>query len=373
MGLFSYDNGVTKYLPLLVVTVLCLYSCSVDSNRPSDDNLLISFQFKPEPLLSHVDNASLKVISDRQSTVFDTSFDVNLSAGDPPHFDIQVHPEDGLILRAWFFDEPRRPLYRAFRAVNITDDPATIIILDMAQTGYFCGTHVNILRDEPPWDSFGLDTALIETGLTLGAAANQFEIFPSSQLTSMELSPGTDLLVISNDQPQGFYDNLAFSLGIITGFVSSGGTVFWEACDLAWNYGSFAAAGLDSFPGGITLRTAYDPINIIADHDLEILRGLEDTLSGTYASNKFLADVPDSVIVYMQNTTGNPTLICIKFGDGMIFYSGQPLEYNFDRRYDYNMGYLLPRILHFMLGIPWGESVLQSSGRIMNARPSRVD
>jgi hypothetical protein len=84
--------------------------------------------------------------------------------------------------------------------------------------------------------------------------------------------------------------------------------------------------------------------------------GLEDTLAGIYASNKYLSNVPDSAIIYMTNSTGHPTLVGLRFGYGLIFYSGQPLEYNFDRRDEYSMGFLLPRILHFMLGKPWEES-----------------
>jgi hypothetical protein len=152
-------------------------------------------------------------------------------------------------------------------------------------------------------------------------------------------------------------------------FIRAGGTVLWETCDLAWNYGSYAAAGLDTLPGQIAFRTAYDPINITVDPHLGMVGGLEDTLAGIYASNKYLSNVPDSAIIYMMNSTGYPTLIGLRFGYGLIFYSGQPLEYNFDRRDEYNMGFLLPRILHFMLGKPWEESSLYSFGGDVNSRP----
>jgi hypothetical protein len=123
----------------------------------------------------------------------------------------------------------------------------------MVQSGYLSGTRVKILRDEPPWDSFALDSTLAEIGLTEGTAGNQFNVCPSFDLPSIDLDSGNDLLIISNDQPQGFYDNLAINMEMVIDFIRAGGTVLWETCDLAWNYGSYAAAGLDTLPGQIQL------------------------------------------------------------------------------------------------------------------------
>ena len=252
--------------------------------------------------------------------------------------------------RAWFFDESRRPLYRSQRDVFGIENSTYIAALDMVQSGYSSGTTVRILRDQPPWGSYSLDSILTEMGFTAGLSGNQFSICSSSDLSSNVFNPGRDLLIISNDQPQLFYDNLAIYIGNIVDFARAGGTVFWETCDLAWNYGSYAAAGLDTLPGNITFRTAFDQINAITNPDLDMVGGLQDSLTGFYASNKYLANLADSAIIYMRNTSGNPTLVGVRFGEGLIFYTGQPLEYNYDRRDDYDIGFLLPRLIRFMLG-----------------------
>jgi hypothetical protein len=369
MSLFNSSNHKSKNVLILAGALFYFCSCSVNPNHNAKDNLFISFQYGSEPLLTNVNSANLTVINNQNIIAFDTTFIISPSSGDIPQFDIQIQEESGLTVRAWFFDEPRRPLYRALRFAALAGNSPSIVILDMVQSGYLSGTRVKILRDEPPWDSFALDSTLAEIGLTEGTAGNQFNVCPSFDLPSIDLDSGNDLLIISNDQPQGFYDNLAINMEMVIDFIRAGGTVLWETCDLAWNYGSYAAAGLDTLPGQIAFRTAYDPINITVDPHLGMVGGLEDTLAGIYASNKYLSNVPDSAIIYMTNSTGYPTLVGLRYGYGLIFYSGQPLEYNFDRRDEYNMGFLLPRILHFMLGKPWEESSLYSFGGDVNSRP----
>jgi hypothetical protein len=229
----------------------------------------------------------------------------------------------------------------------------TEIAIPVRQLGFRSALNVKILRDALPWDSYALDSTLAGIGISAGTGTGQYYIFSSADLYSLETDPLNDLLIISNDQPQGFYDLLAANLNIIGAFASGGGVVLWETCDLAWNYGSYAAAGIDSFPGGITQNTHYDFINLAPNHDLLLTGDLADSIRGNYASNKYFFDVPDSAIVYMVNSGGEPTLLALKYGHGTIFFSGQPLEYNFDRRENYDAGLLLPRIIGFMLGRAW--------------------
>jgi len=297
--------------------------------------------------------------------VFDTSFTFGLVSGNISSFSINLETGDNFIFRAWSYNQNRQPLYRAVEVVNIGGNHTSSVILQFMQSGFKSCSNVIILRDELPWDSYGLDSTLAEIGLTAGG---QFSVYSSSEMASMELIPHTDLLIISNDQPQVFYDNLSLHIEGVTAFAANGGTILWEVCDLAWNYGSYTAAGIDYFPGGITHRTSYDIINIISDSELCLIGELVDTLNGIYASNKYFQNVPDSAIVYTENSVGNPTLIGLKFGNGIIIYSGQPLEYNFDRRNDYNIGFLLPRIISFLLGMPWEEPLLHSPGRVKQSR-----
>jgi hypothetical protein len=353
-------------MPVLFSIYPLLASCSQNPNRSSEEIVRVSLNGVAEPLFERVNSVNLSVSSPEGGGVFDTSFTLDPSSGNISSFNLYLGTGDNFIFRAWSYSQNRQPLYRAVEAIDINGDITPTVILQLTQSGFRSSSNVKILRDELPWDSYGMDSTLAEIGL---AAGGQFSVYSSSELASMELIPDTDLLIISNDQPQRFYDNLSLYIERVTAFVATGGTVLWEVCDLAWNYGSYSAAGIDSFPGGISHRTSYDIINIISDRDLYLIGGLEDTLNGIYASNKYFTNIPDSAIVYTENSDGDPTLMGLKFGDGIIFYSGQPLEYNFDRRNDYNMGFLLPRIISFLLGISWEDPSLHAPGRVLHSRP----
>ncbi|UCC78871.1 MAG: hypothetical protein JSW64_11380 [Candidatus Zixiibacteriota bacterium] len=353
---------------ILLLTSIFTGSCSHNPNQSSKDSVKITFTPVVEPLFERVENAYLSATGSRMNNILDTVFTLDSPAGNIGSLYIDMGSDDRITIRTWFYDENRRPLYRIVESINVSEYSAEGIELQPVQTGFRSGTNVIILRDLPPWDSYGLDSTLAGMGLAVGTGANQFYIYSSSDLPSVEFTPGSDILIISNDQPQGFYNNLFSNLNKVTEFAAAGGTILWETCDLAWNYGSYAAAGIDSFPGGITHRTSYDAINTIFDPDLNLVEGLGDTLLGNYASNKYFSDIPDSAIIYMKDSGGNPTLIELKYGNGIILYSGQPLEYNFDRRNDYNMGFLLPRIISFLLGIPWEQPLLHSSGMVVQPR-----
>ncbi len=349
-----YFNKIITFT-ILLITFIITCSCSHNPNRSSRESVRLTFGPVSEPLFERVENAYLSVTDSRMNIILDTVFMVDPSAGNIDSFYIDLGSVDRLTIRTWFYDENCRPLYRIVESIDISEFLTEEIELQPVQSGFRSGTNVIILRDLPPWDSYGLDSTLVGMGLAVGTAANQFYIYSSSDFPSIEFASGSDILIISNDQPQGFYNNLFSNLDKITEFAAAGGTIMWETCDLAWNYGSYAAAGIDSFPGGIRHRTSYDAINTISDPDLYLVNGLGDTLIGNYASNKHFSDIPDSAIIYMKDSDSNPTLVGLKYGNGLFLYSGQPLEYNFDRRIDYNMGFLLPRIISFLLGIPWEE------------------
>jgi len=350
MARILLDNYKYIKAGMLFGFLINLLSCSTGSGPNNGDNLLVSLQFSPEPLLNLVSDVNITISDDEHAVLFDTSYSINPYYGNIAPINIPIQVETDMTARAWFFDESRRPLYHDQREIFRAENSTYIASLEMVQSGYSSGTSVRILRDQPPWGSYSLDSVLTGMGFTTGLSGNQFSICPSSNLSSSSFHPGRDLLIISNDQPQLFYDNLAIYIEIIIDFARSGGTVLWETCDLAWNYGSYAAAGLDTLPGNITLRTAFDQINAITNPDLDLVGGLQDSLRGFYASNKYLANLADSAIIYMRNTADNPTLVGIRFGEGLIFYTGQPLEYNYDRRDDYEIGILLPRLIRFMLG-----------------------
>lgn len=348
---YLFLNSISAFIALLIIFIIA-DSCSRSPDQPLKEDFRITIGTVVEPLFERVESANLSATDSRMNVILDTLLILDSPTSNIGPFYVDQGSADLLIIKVWLYDYDYRPLYRIFESVDPGEYPTQDIELQPSQTGFRSGTDVIILRDLPPWDSYGLDSMLVGIGLGTGTSANQFCIYSSSDLPSIEFAPGSDILIISNDQPQGFYNNLFSNLDRITQFAAAGGMILWETCDLAWNYGSYAAAGIDSFPDGIIQRTSYDAINVISDPDLSLIGGLSDTLIGNYASNKYFSGIPDSALIYMKDTENNPTLIGIKYVDGIIFYSGQALEYNFDRRNDYNMGFLLPRIVSYMLGMP---------------------
>jgi len=219
------------------------------------------------------------------------------------------------------------------------------------QTGFGSGTTVVVFRDELPWDSFAMDSVLLAQGLTTGSCDGCYHVYPSTEMQYIQLRPDTDIVVISNDQPQAFYDYYAASRETFERFVADGGTLRWCACDLGWNYGSIQSSGL-TLPRSVGISYALSGRNIISETGFDILAGMPDTLAGNYASQVAFNNLPAGTIIYMDNTDGDPVLIGYQMGDGLVFISGQPLEYNYDRRDNYSIGDLLPGLICFLLGIP---------------------
>ncbi|MEI2770837.1 MAG: PKD domain-containing protein [Candidatus Competibacter sp.] len=220
-------------------------------------------------------------------------------------------------------------------------------------------THIKAFRDVLPWDTTSFEITMAANGYTAGSGEKQYEILPSSAFATGILTPGTDLVVITNDQDQTFYNNLANNLSRLDRFIQNGGIVIWGACDEGWHYGSMAAAGINALPGGVQYMALYDQINYNVNLTTTLMTGLPSTLSGTYASHEHFLNVPVGSIVYMKDTANYPTLAEYKYGSGWMMLTGQPLEYNVV--YNTNsMGVIYPRLFNYVLG------------RVVNATPAAV-
>jgi hypothetical protein len=78
---------------------------------------------------------------------------------------------------------------------------------------------------------------------------------------------------------------------------------------------------------------------------------LDSTLTGYYASHEALYNLPEGTISYTIDTRDMPTLVTYNYGLGWVVATGQPLEFSYDRIGQYNSGYLLPRVVRFLLGL----------------------
>lgn len=212
--------------------------------------------------------------------------------------------------------------------------------------------HVVILRDAVPWAPEVppvLDQMLEAIGFTEGAGPRRYEIRGSGEMSTLTLSPGEDLLIVQNDQPQTFYNAYGRNQIRFLQFVASGGTIFWEACDLGWNGGSIQAARI-VLPGGVELRPYQTWRNEIALPGAPIVEGLPAEIYGQYASHEGIENLPDGATVYIRDDAGSPTLVEFGYGDGWVILTTQPLEWNF--YHNWTGGLVMPNVVCYVLGEP---------------------
>ena len=222
-------------------------------------------------------------------------------------------------------------------------------------------SHVKLFMDDYPWDSDAMIRMLKALGFNEGIGTKTYEIVTSSNMGSVSMVPGQDLIIIANDQPQAFYNNYATSQVRFTNFVFNGGSLFWEACDQGWNRGSIVDAKI-ILPGNIKTNFFYDGINTVPDPELPIVYGLPAIMDHNYASHEYFTNLPDGTTIYCLDSNGKPTLIEFNFGAGWIIFTGQPLEHQYDRIYGArDMERLLPAIVSYFTGAELNKGIISSN------------
>ena len=237
-------------------------------------------------------------------------------------------------------------------------------------------THIKLFRDNLPWDSNAMIDALEDIGFTEGQGPHTYEIIESAEMVTVPLIPGEDLVIISNDQNQDYYNNYAASQIRFRNFVHTGGSMFFGACDHGWASGSILDAGI-VLPGNITITHVNDTTNFVAQLGLPLVDGLPETLEGNYASHENFTDLPDGTIVYCRDTIKRATLVEFNLGAGWIIVTGQPLEWGYDRRESYSIGLVLPRVISHFTGqdipaAPAAISTVHRRNQTLLNKPSHI-
>lgn len=209
-------------------------------------------------------------------------------------------------------------------------------------------THVKLFRDVLPWDTNATVTVLESLGFTEGIGDLTYEIITSGAINSTELIPGKDLVIISNDQEQNFYNNYAASQIKFTNFVYMGGSLFWGACDEGWKDGSLKDAGV-ILPGNMEHNELYDNNNYVANANLPLVSAYEGSLYHNYASHEWFSNVPKGATIYLNGSNEEATLVEFNLGAGWIIVAGQPLEHQYT--HGGQLETLLPRIVSYFTGI----------------------
>lgn len=219
--------------------------------------------------------------------------------------------------------------------------------------------HIKVFRNRLPWDSNAFETMMTDFNYSSGPGKNQYEILPSSAMSTEIMTPGTDMIIIMNDQDQAFYDDLAASSQRLQRFIENGGVVLWEACDQGWGGGSMQAAGV-GLPGGVTYTLFYDETNQVVNPTSSLMQGIPVNLTGYYASHEHFGNLPANAIVYTTDSQNLPTLIEFQLGNGWVIITGQPLEWGYDRLDSYNIGEIYPRLFNYVLGNIQTAATLQT-------------
>ena len=360
------------YAVITAIFPAFLISCSEKPTANLDYNVKLNCVVPDDPLSELIDSA--KIIIDASD--FETPIEISLGADSVSSgsMSIDLDIAFGMARRfsAFLKDADGRALFASHVISDVFESRLSTIDMTFNQTGFASGSSVIIFRDQFPWDSQALDSVLIEQGLTLGNGEAGYYVYPSSEMAVMVMRPGIDLVIISNDQPQEFYDNYAASQQRFELFVIEGGTLLWCACDMSWNYGSIAGSGLE-LPGSVEINYALAPTNIVTNGEFEILRGLPEIITGNYASQEFFTNLQYGAITYLTDADGASTLVGFGIGSGWVIISGQPLEYNYDRRQAFTIGELLPRLIRFLLGVRSGGFLSLLPGMGTHDREKRSD
>ncbi len=177
---------------------------------------------------------------------------------------------------------------------------------------------VLVLMDFLPWESDALLQVLDANGVA-------FDVAESSQMATIDLN-AYNFVIISNDQPQEFYDAYVANFERFNSYVLGGGFLWVEAASQGWNFGDFSGAPL---PGGVTVGDfAPDEFNDVAAPDHELMVGVPNPFFGDFASHTIFENVPsDATIIATRSSGGEPTLIEYDHGGGHVVAFAQTLEF----------------------------------------------
>ncbi len=261
-------------------------------------------------------------------------------------WDVQWNKNGGKILKK--FDSPGT--YRVTLQVRnndiLTGSVTRIVNIDAGAVNV---QRVKIIQDSLPWNSSSLIAILEYLGFTEGAGNGNYEIVGSDRLLNTDLDPETDLVIVSNDQSQYFYDEFAENQIRFYDFVHEGGVLFWAACDQGSARGFMEDAGI-VLPDRVGYHQSIDALNYITDSNLKLIDGLPEVLEHQYASHVGFYDLPENSTIYTENSRGEATLLEFNLGKGWVMISGQPLEHQHQHAQT-EINELLPRILSHLTGV----------------------
>ncbi len=203
-----------------------------------------------------------------------------------------------------------------------------------------------VFMDAPPWDSFALLDVLDANGIA-------FDVAESSDMGTIVLSD-YDTVLISNDQPQPFYNAYETNLGRFESYVLGGGILFVGAATQGFNGGEFGGAPM---PGGVAILEAeFEELNAVGLPGHPLMDGVPDPFFGTFASHSAFADLPPGAsVIAFGDFTGLPTLVEYRHGAGVVIGSGLTLEFGFE--FGQDAGIVLENLVPYLTTVIGGSDV----------------
>ena len=199
------------------------------------------------------------------------------------------------------------------------------------------GAEVLIVEDVPPWNSSSSARILDLDGIP-------YDLVSAASLPATDLSRYR-LIILSSDQPAGYYAALSGLGPELDQFVSAGGVLEFHAADGGWQYGD---SSLVPVPGGLSAVTAYSGTNFLLDETHPIVTGVTSPIYASNASHAYLTGVPVGAVLLAADEFMRPTLLTYSHGAGLVVASGQTLEFLYSR--GHNAGRLLVNMIPFSLG-----------------------
>jgi len=209
------------------------------------------------------------------------------------------------------------------------------------------GAEVAVFMDALPWDSDAILQVLDANGAV-------YDVLGSGDMESADLD-AYRVVIISNDQPQPFYDAYLANAGRFDDFVAGGGFLWFGAAGSGWNGGYIGDAPV---PGGVTVTPdVFEGANDVVAPDHPVMAGVPDPFFGDAASHSGFEGAPDGSILATGSDSGLPTLLDYEYELGRVLAFGQTLEFSW--AYGGDPGIILENAVPYALAfqpftdVPW--------------------
>ncbi|WP_231855813.1 pyrolysin [Thermococcus peptonophilus] len=180
---------------------------------------------------------------------------------------------------------------------------------------------VLVLKNTDAWGSPSVVSTLDGMNIT-------YRVMGSSELgnvTTDELVKTYDMIIIVNDQPQSFYDDIGTQIGKLEDYVRAGRVLEIHAANWGWGGGVWTTP----LPRNVTIVQSYSSIDYVVPDNI--------TLHSNYASHGYFANLPaDAEIITVQAPTGTPeysrpSTAVYTLGKGHVSVTGLTIEYSIAR------------------------------------------